>query len=127
MKSKLYARLSSLLHARRNCQKEEKSHWADCHLEKIEELVKNHLPSGSGFDSGTQFLEDDSKPERLVFFTSFHHTDESGGYDGWTEHKVILTPSLAFGFELRVTGRDRNEIKEYIGETFHHALSQEVK
>ena len=49
--------------------------------------------------------------------------DEHGGYDGWTEHKIIVTPSLVYGFELRVTGKDRNDIKDYIAEVMHGALS----
>jgi hypothetical protein len=89
-------------------------------------LVKDYLPSGSGFDAGTTLDEGASSPDKLVFDTSFHHMDEHGGYDGWTEHKVIVTPSLAHGCDLRVTGRDRNDIKSYIGETFAHALDTEV-
>jgi hypothetical protein len=36
-------------------------------------------------------------------------------------------PSLAFGFNLSVGGRDRNDIKEYIGEAFDGVLRCEVK
>ena len=48
--------------------------------------------------------------------------NEYGAYVGWTEHDVIVTPAFD-GFNLRVTGRDRNQIKEYIGDVFHTWLS----
>jgi hypothetical protein len=44
--------------------------------------------------------------------------NEGGYYDGWTEHQVIITPSLQHGFDVRVTGQDRNEIKDYLAELF---------
>jgi hypothetical protein len=96
--------------------------WEEIHESRILDLVKERLPSGSGFNSGTRFDFDTSTPEKLVFVTSFHHMNEAGYYDGWTEHKVIVTPSLAHGFTLKVSGRDRNQIKDYIGEVFNHAL-----
>lgn len=96
--------------------------WAD----RAEALVKEHMPSGSDFDAGTALDLDESGPLRLVFITSFHHMDSFGGYDGWTEHQVIVTPSLVHGFELRVTGRNRNGIKGHITEVFGSALMKEV-
>jgi len=101
--------------------------WADRHEEDIEQIVKDIFPSGSGFDSGTKFNFEASKDNRLVFTTSFPHMDENGGYDGWTDHEVIVTPSLALDFDIRVTGKNQNEIKDYIAETFQYACSQTIK
>lgn len=114
----LYARIASALEAQENCDKTGND-WP--HMETVANLVREYMPSGSGFDSGTE-LDSDSKPNRLVFTTSFHHTNDGGMYDGWTEHSVIITPNLAHGFELRVTGRDRNDIKDYIALTFGEVL-----
>jgi hypothetical protein len=52
--------------------------------------------------------------------------NDNGMYDGWTTHQVIVTPSLAFGFTLKITGRDRNQIKDYLSETYHYALEQHI-
>lgn len=93
--------------------------------EKIEELAK-YLPSGSGFDAGSELLEE-STPGKLIIQADFHHLCDNGYYVGWSEHKVIVTPSLAWGFDIKVTGRDRRQVKEYIADTFHHALSREVE
>jgi hypothetical protein len=126
MKTKLYARLASLIESAAHRDETGNLEWATKHRHTFRDLVKEHLPSGSGFDAGTTLNEGLSTPEKLIFETSFHHMDEHGGYDGWTEHKVIVTPSLAHGCDLRVTGRDRNDIKSYIAETFAHVLDTEV-
>jgi len=49
-----------------------------------------------------------------------------GYHDGWTDHQLIVTPSLQFGFHIRITGKDRNQTKDYLHETFQYALSEEV-
>lgn len=96
--------------------------WARRHRERVDALIKNHMPSGGGFDNGTRFDWKESKPDRLVFETAFHHMNENGMYNGWSEHTVIVTPSLGFDFEVRVTGKDRNDIKDEIAQVFHDAL-----
>jgi len=85
------------------------------------------LPSGSGFDKGTTIDRDGSKPNAIKLLTAFHHMDENGMYDGWTDHVITARPSFIHGIELSVSGRDRNAIKDYIHETFDHALSQMVE
>jgi hypothetical protein len=126
----LYKRLAGLVGAYNRCiskdANESQREWAGRHLDAIGALVKEHLPSGSGFDSGTKLDVERSGEERLVFSTSFHHMNEGGYYDGWSEHEVIVTPSLALGFNLRITGRDRNEIKDYMHQAFNAALSTDV-
>lgn len=83
-------------------------------------------PSGSGFDRGTQFNVTRSGDTRLVFNTAFHHMNEHGYYDGWTEHEVIVTPVLSIsGISVRVTGKDKNNIKEYIHDTFYNWLKSD--
>lgn len=115
---KFYAVIASLFDASKRCEDNGNLEWFDKHSARIEALVKEHAPSGSGFDNGTTLDFMASRSDRLVFNTAFHHMDEHGYYDGWTEHTVIIKPSLQFGFDIAVTGRDRNEIKTYIIETF---------
>jgi hypothetical protein len=117
--------IASAYIARENCRKSGNALWLERHEDKIERLVSDHLPHGSGFDSGTKFDWESSTPKRLVFQTSFHHMNENGFYDGWTKHQVSVTPGFC-GLDLVIGGRDRNEIKDYIAEVFHSALSAEV-
>lgn len=126
MTKQLFQRIASAMQARENCQQSGNIEWFGRHGQTIMALVENYMPSGSGFDNGVIFDFDESKTDRLVFNTAFHHMDDGGMYDGWTDHSVIVTPSLAFGFNLRITGRDRNEIKDYIAEVFQSALSEEL-
>lgn len=93
--------------------------------EALKTYVKKVMPSGSGFDCGTKINLDREDKTQIVFETSFHHMDEHGGYDGWTEHIVRVRPCLMFGFSLTVSGRNRNNIKEMIGEQFQYILTQD--
>jgi hypothetical protein len=122
--SKRYERIAQLLDALRRCKAAGNTEWEDNHTDRLNGYTKE-LPSGSGFDAGTTLDMDKSTSERLVFNTSFHHMDENGYYCGWTEHTVIVTPSLAFGIDVRVTGKDKNDIKEYIADQFVGVLTEE--
>ncbi len=123
---KLYRELASLVRARLNCEETGNREWFQKHEARIEELVKNYMPSGSGFDCGTKIDLDKSTPEKLVFYTDFHHMNE-GYYDGWTEHCITVRPSLLCNFTLTISGKNRNEIKDYIHQAFDCALDEEVK
>lgn len=124
---KVYQQIASSLSAMHNCEKSGNTAWYEKHKDTIDDIVTKYLPRGSGFDSGTQIDYERSTPNKIVFGADFHHMDENGYYDGWSEHDVIITPSLAFGFTLKVTGRNRDNIKEYIVDVFHDALSQECE
>lgn len=52
--------------------------------------------------------------------------NDAGYYDGWTEHTITVTPAFIGGFELSISGRNRNDIKDYISEVFNQALSQRM-
>jgi hypothetical protein len=133
----LYSELSSLIQARKNCANvmnglktgdvKQSEEWFNRHEETIESLVRDHMPSGSGFDSGTKIDLDASHADKLVFTTLFHHMDEYGYYDGWTEHTVTVTPSLANRYHIRISGRNRNDIKDLIHEAFSHSLDTDVE
>lgn len=119
----LYATLAGLVLARQNCIESGNTEWLGRHTDRLESLVKEGLPSGSGFDAGTTLDLDASTPNKLVFETAFHHMDAHGFYDGWTHHTVTVTPALHVGIAVKISGRDRNAIKDYIGEQFYAALT----
>ena len=125
MVSPLYRKLAQLINARTRCL-ETGNAFKVQHEAEILRLVREHMPSGSGIDKGTTIDLDASTDEKIVFRTEFHHMDEHGYYDGWTEHTITVCASLVFGLDLKIDGRDRNEIKEYLHEVFSHALSAEI-
>lgn len=126
MKRKLYVHIACAVDAMQRCEKTNNVEWQGKHLDAISYMIRNYLPSGGGIDSGVQIDLDRSNGERLVFNTAYHHMNDSGMYDGWTEHTVAVTPSLLFGFNLTVSGRDRNDIKNYLAEMFSHTLGEEI-
>ena len=118
---KLYVELARAIGARLNCIAKGNQEWKGRHEDRIEELAKE-LPSGSGFDSGTKVDLDRSSGEVIVLTTAYHHMNENGFYDGWTEHVVKVVASLQFGFRLKISGPNRNGIKEMMYDEFNYAL-----
>jgi len=119
------AYIAGKLIAIENCEILGNWEWRDRHTDDILKVVRNG-PSGSGWDCGTSFDKDRSSPNKLVFFGSYHHMNEMGSYDGWTEHQIIVTPYLFDGISLRITGRNRNYVKEHLHETFYFWLKSLV-
>jgi hypothetical protein len=122
----LYKQLASAIQARTNCAKSGNAEWHAKHSETIEQLVRDFMPSGSGWDCGTKIDLGASHADKLVLYGEFHHMDENGMYDGWTSHVVTVTPSLLNDFNIRISGRDRDEIKEYLHEMFSSCLQEVV-
>ena len=91
---------------------------------RLDSLV-DMLPSGSGIDSGSKLL-DNSKPNDIRIQADFHHMDEHGFYCGWTEHTIRVLPRFD-GIDIRISGRNKNMIKEYLGDTYHYCLTRNVK
>jgi len=116
--------LSQLLAARDNCRTSGNAEWYQRHTDAINDLMAE-APSGAGFDNGTTIDLDASKPQRLVFDTAFHHMTDTGMYDGWTEHTIVVRPTFD-GFAMTIGGRNRNDIKDLIGQTFDTWLSEPV-
>ena len=92
---------------------------------RIRQIVDDFMPSALGIDSGTTLIRGQS--DRLVFEANFYHMNDVGRYNGWTEHKIIVTPSFIYpAGKIRITGRDCNQIKGYLCEIYEMALSQEI-
>lgn len=106
-----------------NCCKSGNAEWEAKHSEHLSSLVASFLPSGSGWDCGTALDRDASLPSKLVFYGSFHHMDEQGYYDGWTEHRITVRPAFN-GLDVSVSGKDRNGVKDMLVEDFDLALSK---
>lgn len=126
MKTTIAMQLAGLVLAIKNCRKSGNGEWESRHRERIAAIEKHYLPSGSGFDRGSVLDIDGSTDDRLVIHTSFHHMNEHGFYDGWTEHRVTVRASLVFGIDVSVSGRNRGDIKEYLAETIGESLRREI-
>ena len=123
---KVYRILASCIDAFKRCRETGNTEWAEKHGDTIIQVINDHLPHGSGIDSGVKIDWEHSSGEKIVLDTAFHHMDENGYYDGWTNHSVTVRPSLIHGITLSISGRDKNGIKEYLYDTFSDDLTRTV-
>ena len=113
MKTISIPKLAGALQAMNNCTISGNHEWA----EKWDDYILaecEKLPSGSGIDSGMELIREECQPEKIVFSCDFHHMDDNGYYNGWTKHKVIITPSFGGGMKIHITGTDRRMVKAYL-------------
>lgn len=103
-------------------QNNESAQWGDIAHDRLAQLVRM-LPSGSGIDSGTELVS--ANATKIVLSAGFHHMNDGGYYDGWTEHKITVRAEFG-GIAITIGGRNRNEIKDYLHETYHYALTAMV-
>lgn len=118
----LLTELSQTNQAIENCKRTNNTEWQKKHTAKLAKLLQL-LPSGAGIDSGTKLVS--ITASKAVFLLKYHHMNETGCYTHWTEHKVIFTASFT-GVGIAVTGRNDNDIKDYLTDTFLHYLTQPV-
>ena len=124
---KLYEKIAHTVTALKNCKASGNVAWLGKHADTIRNIEKNLLPSGSGFDAGTTIDLDRTNDQRITLTTSFHHMDEHGFYSGWTDHEIVVTPSFIGEIDLKIKGRNQNQIKDYIFDVFYTALIEEFK
>lgn len=124
-----------------NCAHSDNQEWREIWRGKITEIMDN-APAGSGIDHGTKLCFDGcctssstrlsstawgtslgKHSDRLFFHVDFHHLNEDGYYVGWTEHTVVVSPDWE-GITIHISGRDRNQIKEYLHEVYSYWLNE---
>lgn len=109
--------------AYRNCSANSDHPWGPRWASLLDAIEADLLPSGGGFDNGTKIDREATNAKRISLRIAFHHMDESGGYDGWTRHYVTINPTFR-GCEVRVSGSNRNEIRDYISEVVSSLFSE---
>ena len=114
--------IASTAEAIRTCERSGNTEWQETWGAVLRSLARDYLPRGSGIDCGTTIREDLTGAARLVMETEFHHMDEFGCYDGWTQHRITARPTFGPDVSITVSGRDRNGIKDYLAEVFQSAL-----
>ena len=99
----------------------------------FDRLVKEHLPSGSGFDGETS-VDISQFPQQLVVTTDFHLMDQHGFYSGWYTVRIGVAADWG-GFDVPFTEvvrspADAEDVAgdvDYIVEAVIHALNNEVE
>ena len=127
MNTKLCAVIASTIGARARCEQTGATEWFNRHSDTLQAIERDYLPHGSGIDNGVGIDVYGSNEEKIVLTLGYHHMNDGGYYDGWTEHKAIITPAFTGGLKIRITGRDRNQIKEYLHDVLYTALTQDYE
>ena len=93
-------------------------------LIKWEEFVmlQKLLPIGNGIEKECVISLKSTK-KRIVIDTAYWHEL----LQEWTEHQIVVTPSFEGEINIRVTGKNVDNIKEYINEVFRKALMKEYE
>lgn len=117
--------IAEITQAIKNCEVSGNQEWKLIHSATLDYVEKEYLPSGSGIDDGTCIDRDDTDTNKITLLASYHHMNDAGYYDGWTNHIITITPTFR-GLAVEVSGEDRNDIHEYLADTYREALSQEV-
>jgi len=111
------------------CEMVPRNHeWEPRWDKRIKDLVDG-MPHGSGIDGEWVFDRENSGNDELNFYCSYHHMDEYGGYDGWTDFKARVWPDLQFGFRLRIVGpfpKKYSDTRDYLHEVIDCYLNEEV-
>ena len=113
--------LSKTIAAYQMCYKNGNKEWEEKHYATITNMLTS-LPHGSGIDNGVKLDWDRTVANKIIFTFEFHHMNEAGYYDGWTAHNLVITPTFDT-FDLRITGRDRNNVKEYLYQIFYDTFT----
>ena len=85
MNKKVASWIAGAVQARNECARKVKTgednlEWYDRWEDRVERVVGELFPSGSGFDAGTKFDWEKSTSEKLVFHFGYHHLNENGFY-----------------------------------------------
>jgi hypothetical protein len=124
----VFQELAEAIESSHSAERNQNHEWAIKHRLRAQNIADNFLPSGAGWDLGTKIDLDKSNPTVIRLSGSFHHMSEVGHYCGWTNHNIVIRPVLTYGgIDIRITGRDRNQIKDYLGEIFQHALTRTIR
>lgn len=87
-------------------------------------LLEKLLPIGNGVETGCVILLK-STEKRIEVDTAYWHPNYSYETSRWTEHQVVITPSFEGEINIRITGKNENNVKDYLYDIFHEALMKE--
>lgn len=132
METKVYKRIAQLTNVIDHCLNSNSDTWfesCNIHEDKLDKIINDIFPSGSGFDGGTTIDYRKCIKNRIVIDSAYHHMDHNGYYANWEHFEIIITPNLAHDYDIRLKSKGRwnrkyNYTKEYILEMFVNCLDE---
>lgn len=92
---------------------------------KRQNRIEDSLPGGSGFDLGTTIER--VTDQNIVFWTAVHRMEPKGVYDGWTEHRVVVSPATGLVIHIDMSIANLNHVRDRIEKVFNEAMAQEFE
>lgn len=117
--STLFLEFSRLVELRLSCLEKGDDVDAEGYEAQLHKLAETRMPNGAGFDSGTRIDLEQSRRNKLVFHTDYHHMNDSTR----TAHTVTVSPFIQ---SFRIGGPNKDGIKQVIQDAFQKALNQVV-
>ncbi|MFY7937382.1 MAG: hypothetical protein ACOVOQ_08395 [Flavobacterium sp.] len=102
-------------------------------IEKELTLFKEVLPirlnpvikDGNRIEAGCVISLKSTK-KRIVIDTLYWHTNDSDETSRCTAHQVVITPSFEDEINIRITGKNEDNVKEYLHNIFRESLMSEI-
>lgn len=94
------------------------------HVVQVHRIMNEYFPAGENI-AEIDFIFNESSNKKLVFTCIYHHEADNS----MTAHNVVVTPAtLDYNpcFNIKVTGRDKNGVKDIIKKTFEFSLALPV-
>lgn len=82
------------------------------------------LPKGNGIEAGCAILLKSTR-NKIVIDTAYNHPNGSYVATRWTNHQVVVTPAFEGEINIRITGKNENDIKDFLFDVFREALMKE--
>lgn len=119
-------KIASALSALHNCERTGNVEWQRRWNDTLDHIERNVLPSGSGIDQGVTIDRNNPLARVVRLYVPFHHMNEHGYYTRWENYTVDVTPDWD-GIEIKIHGKDRNAVKDYLGDLFQTVLMSEIE
>lgn len=122
--------------------------WKNNIMMELDDLVRNHLPCGSGFDTSPELDTEKSTTNQLIFYSDYHVMDDNGTYAGYANFMITVDGDLTdINVSCLITNSEDFEIdpddypdenpedlwsldvdglEEYIADMYYEALSQSI-
>ena len=132
---KLYQKIIQTTKALESCEEKGMIEAYNNHYDRLQDIHKNYLPSGSGFDG--QMNIESATDSKLIIRFDWHILNNNGYYDGWLDLLLIVTPNLANDFDMKIkwytNGNDKRKVEKYkpliedfLYDEWYYVLTQEI-
>lgn len=124
---KLVTLIANLLHEAKFTTNEDAR---DNRNDLLDEIEREYLPSGSGFDSGCKIRRDGSGENEIRITFSYHVMNDAGYYTRWIHSEAVVKPLLTTSiYEIKLKNASsfrKDMVDDYVLDSLYDALGQNM-